>query len=496
MSRQRPETAELAPRATDSELYSWFVGSQEDPATVRLLYDYLYCANRPSGDVRAFHDDYLPRAMWYFDYLEQADAQYASLLQSRKLGLLERGWRVEAARTDPPDNGRKGKKRPSKADSAKADKAEELAEFARRNLERLPNFEQDLFELLDAISKGFAVSEIMWRLDGGKWVVDCLKSRPQRRFSFDDKGQLRLRKPLGERRSRTLRGEAGRPVPPGKFLVHVHMSQHENPLGQPLALKAFWPHWFKKNAVKFWSVFMDRFGMPTATVTYQPGAKGQRDEALKVLESYMSTTGVVLPEGVRLELQDAARGGGAGVYETFVEVMDSWMAKLVLGATLTSAEGRHGTQALGGVHADIREDILRWDGRSLAATVGTQLIRWMVHFNFGAEAADDLAPQFYFETDPQVDLGKQVQIDKALARELGLKLPLADLYKKYGVRPPADDEEAIGGAEEKKQQAQAKPREQAPPGAPQQKQAAPPGMEQLAALQGQLEPTNSEESRP
>lgn len=49
----------------------------------------------------------------------------------------------------------------------------------------LENIEDIMIDLLDAIGKGFAVSEIMWGYDEGHVVVEDIRSRHQKRFFWD-----------------------------------------------------------------------------------------------------------------------------------------------------------------------------------------------------------------------------------------------------------------------------------------------------------------------
>ncbi|MDA2917755.1 DUF935 domain-containing protein, partial [Nitrospinae bacterium AH_259_B05_G02_I21] len=81
-------------------------------------------------------------------------------------------------------------------------------------------------------------------------------------------------------------------------------------------------------------------------------------------------------------LLEATRQGSVETYQAFCEYIDSQIAKAILGQTLTSGEGRHGTQALGTIHAEVRQDILEADSRALQTTINDQLIRWLVYFNF------------------------------------------------------------------------------------------------------------------
>ena len=59
-----------------------------------------------------------------------------------------------------------------------------VAEKVKRNFEQLDNFQQDLYELNDAIFMGFSASEIIWE-NGYEASIRKLLNRPQRRIQFD-----------------------------------------------------------------------------------------------------------------------------------------------------------------------------------------------------------------------------------------------------------------------------------------------------------------------
>ena len=63
-------------------------------------------------------------------------------------------------------------------------KDQKIADFVKDNLLSFENFTQDMYELLDGIGKGFAVSEIIWSV-GKETRIERLMNRPQRRFQFD-----------------------------------------------------------------------------------------------------------------------------------------------------------------------------------------------------------------------------------------------------------------------------------------------------------------------
>ncbi len=92
-----------------------------------------------------------------FEEMEEKDAHLASVLQTRKLAVTGLEWRLDPASEDPGD--------------------QEVADFCREALEAL-KLKSALLHLLDAVGKGFAACEIIWRVSGNRVVVDRLAPIP------------------------------------------------------------------------------------------------------------------------------------------------------------------------------------------------------------------------------------------------------------------------------------------------------------------------------
>ena len=91
--------------------------------------------------------------------------------------------------------------------------------------------------------------------------------------------------------------------------------------------------WFKKHGIKFWLIFLDKFGMPTARGTYPAGATAdQKKTLMAAVDAIHSETGVIVPEGMVIELLEASRSGNV-TYESLCEYMDKQISKAVLGQT-------------------------------------------------------------------------------------------------------------------------------------------------------------------
>ncbi len=100
-------------------------------------------------------------------------------------------------------------------------------------------------------------------------------------------------------------------LPDRKFIVFTYGSS-DNPYGNGLGQKLWWPMWFKKNGIKFWLVFLEKYGMPTALGKYPPGTPPDQQAALlDALDAIQNETGIKIPETKAIELIEASRQGTA-----------------------------------------------------------------------------------------------------------------------------------------------------------------------------------------
>jgi len=349
----------------------------------------------------------------FFEDMLVTDANLYSLIQTRILGVLDQPREIAAASDEPAD--------------------QEIRDFVRDSLEELENFDQDLEELCDAIPKGFAVSEIMWKRRGdGKIAIDRLLSRDQKSFAFDKATNELVVKTAGAPYS-------GEPVPPRKFLIFSFRPKHENPYGSAVLRYCYWPHFFKKHSVKWWSVLNEKFGQPTVIGKYQRGRTAEEQTELQnAIEAIKVETGIVIPDDVVIEIVEAKISGQMSTHEKFLQFLDNWEAKAVLGATLTSDAGKFGTQALGEVHEGIRSIYAKSDAKALDGVINNQLIKWLVDWNFAVEKY----PRQASDTSPPEDQKQTAEIYDTLV-DMGLPIGLKHVYEKFGVPEPEEGEELL-----------------------------------------------------
>ena len=136
----RPETRELS-AVSLAERWSTYPSAGLTP-------------NRLAGIFREADQGNVYRQMELFEEMEEKDAHLTAILQTRKMAVLGKDYEVMPYAGTPED--------------------EEIAARVGEIVYAIPNLEEALLDLLDAIGKGFALSEIIWEMAGSRARVASL----------------------------------------------------------------------------------------------------------------------------------------------------------------------------------------------------------------------------------------------------------------------------------------------------------------------------------
>jgi phage gp29-like protein len=350
---------------------------------------------------------------WYDLYAEvEKDPHVSAILQSSKLNVSGMRWDM-FAHVEP------GEKKATPRN-------EEIAQFVKHALLKVGYFPQHMFNLMDALGKGFAVSEIIWDITDEGVMVGKILNRPQRRFQFD-----------AVDRSLKLRDISnpyfGVPLPDKKFIVHRCSSTWDNPFGDALDQSLYWMWLFKKTAHKYWMQHLQVAASCIPIVKHPASAnKELKAEALEIAKMIRNGAFGRMPENFELIWAEASNAGmSADVYHTFIRMCNDEMSKAVGGQSLTteaSSSTGTGTYSQGKVHLATQNarDIFRADG--LASTINATLVKWLVDFNF---AGIEGYPQFKFDLEEPDNLLNEATIVSTLANA-GFKFDVQELSDKFG----------------------------------------------------------------
>ncbi|TET21689.1 MAG: DUF935 family protein [Candidatus Stahlbacteria bacterium] len=357
--------------------------------------------NRMPVSTPSFLERHEGRGLW--DVFEEmmADPHIQSSFRSRRAGVAGRSWEVVAA-----DDSRK---------------AQKIAEFARKTLAAIPNFEHALAHLLKAIPYGHSVAEIMWRIDADAVRVDALRTRRPERFLLEKNAELKL---MDSQTGQT------KDLPDRKFICHRNEPQDDVPYANPLLLSLYWPWYFKKHAQAFWMVLAEKFGIPSVIGRY-PAHFTDADvrNLVTALVNLQQDSVAAVPADTKVELESIQVGEKGSFFRELLDFMNAEISKTVLGGTLTQEVGRVGSYAAAKTHQEVRQEIIAADARLLHTTMNSTLIRWLTDFNYGPNVA---APQFVVDYLPPRGTPEFAQVLKTLS-EMGYRVPERFIAEIFGL---------------------------------------------------------------
>lgn len=310
------------------------------------------------------------------------DDQVKSTLQQRRTATTKTEWYVQPGSEDQRDI--------------------EIAEFVNEQIKQL-KFDQLTDKMLYALHYGYSIGEIMWAYDEqqGKIVIDTIKVRDRDRFSFSENNNLILHRGLDQDI-----------MPEDKFWCVTFGADHDdNPYGEGLAHSLYWPVFFKRNGVKFWLIYLEKYGMPTAAAKLTHGQfqdPQQRQIARQIINTIQTDSGVVVPDDFTLELIEATRSGHAD-YNAIKTAMDEAISKVVLSQTMTTDNGSSQSQAT--VHNEVKQDLIKSDADLICESFNAQVITRLVDHNY-----PDVQnyPQVWRRTEPQQDLLQLAERDNKI----------------------------------------------------------------------------------
>ena len=392
----RPDSREIAV-AHVSDKYSEYPSNGLTPVRLAEIF-----READAGDVL--------RQMELCEEMEEKDPHLFSQLQTRKNAVTGLDYEVIPFGDDPRDK--------------------EIADFIGEQLGTIESFEDVETDLLDAVGKGFAVSEIMWGYDEGHVVVQEIRSRQQKRFfwdSLDDTFKVR-----------TQEHSDGLLLPRNKFIVHRYKARSGHPSRAGVLRVTAWMYLFKNYDLKDWVAFAEVYGLPLRLGKYAAGASESDKTALmQALVQIGADAAGIIPDGTSIDFINTEKSSSIDLYERLARYCDEQISKAVLGQTLTSDSGG-GSYAQSKTHNDVRHDLTVADCKALASTLRRDLIRPLVLFNFGE---DKRIPYIRFDCEESEDLEQMANILGTLIQQTGLRVPTSYLYKKFSIPEPEVDEE-------------------------------------------------------
>ncbi len=355
-----------------------------------------------------------------FEDMEEKDGHIASEMNKRRRAcILE--WEVV-----PPQ------KSPTPAEAKAAAQLDEL-------LQEIPDFEDVLFDVTDAIGKGFACLEIEWHRVERFWLPKTITHRPQSWFELHRgyRQELRLRTYAMQD------GVPGQALQPFGWLTHVHKAKSGYLERSALFRQLAWTYLFKNYSVGDLAEFLEIYGIPLRVGKYPSSAsEAEKLTLLRALAAIGHNAAGIIPEGMLLEFHNAATGDPKA-FELMMNWCERNQSKVILGATLTSgADGKASTNALGQIHNEVRKDLRDADVRQLNTTLTRDLVYAVAALNGLAPDGPRRSPQFQLNAQETEDLTAYSEALPKLV-SIGVQPTVKWAHEKLGIPMPQDGEPVL-----------------------------------------------------
>jgi len=328
-----------------------------------------------------------------FERMEEKDGELDAHLRTRKSGVSRLKFHIQPADDSP--------------------RAARAAELCSGVVADVPELRQAIFDLLDAIPKGFAVLEIDWQTGAQQWAVRRLIWRPQRWFTLAEDGQTLM--------LRDLEGGAVE-LNPLNFVIHRARARSGFCPRTSLLRSCVRAFVVRHFALKDWMSFAEVYGMPPRIGRLREGVPWDSEEARQLWQAVRSLgmdAAAVVREGNEIEVVETRAMGEGEIFERILDRASRELTLAILGQLLTSGGERGGSYALGEVHNQVRWDLLESDAAALEETLTSQLLRPLVRLNLGEGYP---VPRWHFAVEKPQDLDALARTLKTLS-EAGLKVP-------------------------------------------------------------------------
>lgn len=346
--------------------------------------------------------------------VEERDPHYLGVLGTRRRAVSQLDITVEAA-TD---------------DAADVTIADELRDWLKRD-----ELTDELFDILDAVGKGFSFTEIMWDTSEGQWMPLRLEYRDPRWFRFANHD-------LTSPQLLDAQGQV-MPLPGFKFVAARIRAKSGLPLRSGIARVALWGWMFKAFTQRDWAIFTQTFGQPVRIGKYGPGAT--EDDKAKLFRAVANIAGdmaAIVPESMLIEfVESKSIGASSDLYLKRADWLDQQISKAVLGQTATT-DAIAGGHAVGREHRRVQEDIERSDARVLSATLTRDLVIPWVQLNHGPQKR---YPRLVIKRPENEDLAV-LAYSLGPMIDRGLKVKSREVLERFGFSEPGAGDEIMGPA--------------------------------------------------
>lgn len=352
--KQKPEIGELA--ITNSLLYPSGLG--------------LYTYNpdelaRKKGGLRVYDD-------------MRQDEQVKACLTMKKHSVLSAGWFIDG-------------------------EEQELVDFINYVLNKMQGTINEILQnILTALDYGYSISELIWTeyVEGkyvGKYGYKMIKTKKPHLFNFDIDEYENLKEDGIILNNLTTASR----LPINKFIIFTYQKEFNNLYGCSDLRPAYRNWWSKDAIIKFWNIYLERFGQPLTRGQYSVNDSNKIADLKQILTNLQSKTSIIHRKGdFEIDFLEAQRRATSD-YQEALSYHNRAIARSILIPDKIAEGGDVGAYAQARVHFDLFLLVINQLRREIEENVmNEQIIKRLIQVNYGMV---NVLPQFKFNpiTDEQ-----------------------------------------------------------------------------------------------
>ncbi|MFZ1288854.1 MAG: DUF935 family protein [Melioribacteraceae bacterium] len=329
-----------------------------------------------------------------------SDPHLWSVIQQRKAQVNQMGWTLEIDKSDPLFN--------------------ELIDL----LENI-QLNKVIDQILDCTLYGFDVEEIRYDIIKNKIVPIELNQKPAEWFIFSNENELKLRKIANG----SYIFEEGISLPEYKFILSQHKGNYQNPYGEKLLSKVYWPITFKKASVDNWEKLLNEHGVPYIVAKHKSNATEPEKDILEdTLTELLADHIGIASEDTNIEFLESTKYNAGDLFKNMVETLNIEISKAILTVTLTTEIGSTGSYKAAQIHRDMLEMIGLQDKKIVERAIN-KLIEYYIILNYGKK---DKYPKIVLEKKEGI-VDATIERDKTL-KEMGINFTKDYFIRRYNLQ--------------------------------------------------------------
>ena len=215
--------------------------------------------------------------------------------------------------------------------------------------------------LVGAVPYGYVVNEAIWVKEKGRIVLKRIPQKPMEWFVPQSNGSLRYFPDDG------AGGVNGVECDPRKFFLTVRNARYQNPRGEALLSRVWFPVTWRREGWGMWLHFLETFGDPIVlgqVPDFRTFVDAMKAQGVRSTIAWQSTSD--------RDNVSTITASAPGEFERLENAIVRRIQKLFLGQTLTSDTSQQGgSYAQATVHNQVRHDKTRSDIRMVTDTLQT-----------------------------------------------------------------------------------------------------------------------------